>query len=161
MSLEIPARGAPYVGVLADFGGAPYGKRARMTGGDGIVYEYVLAKAAGTIPLHALCKKHTTSDTLDVVVTQAVGSVADRAIGINDTGTILASGDVFWMLQGPKYVVLDAGGGIATVGEGVGLHATTDGEADTLAATAGHQCIGVCTIATSGGLATVYGWLGR
>jgi len=161
MSLELPARGATFIGVSADFGGAAYGTRARMVGSDGIVREYVLAKAAGTIPAHALCKKHTTSGVLDVVVTQAVGSVADRAIGINDTGTALASGDVFWMLQGPTYVVLDTAGGIGTVGEGVGLHATTDGEADTLAATAGHQCIGVCTVASSGGLATVYGWLGR
>lgn len=158
MSLNIITKGPTFTSTnLADFGGLPVGSQVQFVGSDGIVYDYTLVLSAGTIPAHATVKKHTTSNVYDVVVTQAVGMVADNAVGINDTGASVATATYFFMLRGPKFVVLDTAGGIGTVGEGVGLHATTDGECDTLAATAGHQKIGSCLVATSGGLATVWG----
>jgi len=159
MSLEIYPRGPAFTSsTLSDFGaGVVPGTEATFPDSTGLKIKYTLVKAAGTIPDDALVKKHTTSNTFDVVVTEAVGSVADRAVGVNNTGASISSGTYFWMVRGPKFTVLDAAGGITTVGEGVGLHATTDGNADTLSATAGHQCIGSCLVASSGGIASVWG----
>lgn len=124
----------------------------------GMWQRYVLVKAAGTIPANALFKRHTTSALYDVVVTDVV---ADIAQGVNSTGASRSSGEYFWGLQGPVFTVLDAAGGVGTVGEKVGLHATTDGNADTYDATGvNYHCIGVCYVATSGGVAQVYGWMG-
>jgi len=163
MSLEIYPKGPTFVSqTLSDFGaGVVPGTEATFPDSTGLKLNYTLAKAAGNIANYALCKKHTTSNTFDVVITAQDGAITDFVVGVNNTGTALVSGDYFWMLRGPKYTVLDAAGGIATVGEGVGMHATTDGNADTLADSAdGVQILGTCLVASSGGVAVVWGHLG-
>jgi len=144
--------------TLADFGGLVEGSSLYFTPSDGIQRRYVLVKAGVSVANNLLVTKDSTSGSLTVSLTATAAAVP---LGVNNTGATITSGNYFLACQGPKYVAANDAA-LASAGVKLQPDASTNGNVEAYAATAGNVCVGlVHTTAGGAGTVTVYGWLGN
>lgn len=144
MSIELRVQDVTFVSAtLADFGGLVTGDMINQPTSTGGVAEYMLVKAAGSVPNNRVVKRDTgTTAEVTVIVTTAN---ADIPIAANNTGGTVASGSYFFGKVGPWYNA--ESDGAATIAPGVSLMpsniGTNDGRVEAAVLGAGIAAIGV------------------
>ncbi|MDH4038375.1 MAG: hypothetical protein OEV86_12935 [Candidatus Krumholzibacteria bacterium] len=129
MAIELNVRGATFTSdTLTDFGAnARTGMIVQFADSTYGVRDYIIVKAAEAIADGLLVMKDSTSSSTVTVI--KTSGVAVAALGVNNTGGTVASGDYFYALRrGLGYADPEAGGWV----DGAKIGPAANGEADTV-----------------------------